>query len=210
MVEEVLLGPGVVFTVPENISAREISDSNVNDLATDKNSQKVFASVRMPEQYLENRIPKETGTRILVLEGVQDPGNVGTLIRSAVAFGFSGIVMDRNSADPFSPKAVHSSAGSVLVPWILRDDNLMDVIFNLKSDGFKVFATDLKGNMEKQFDKTEKLALVMGNEGNGISDEIRNSADVLFKIPMDSKAVESLNVGAAGAVAMFMVGNIDI
>lgn len=160
--------------------------------------------------YLENRIPEEIGKRILVLEGVQDPGNVGTLIRSAVAFGFSGIVMDRNSADPFSPKAVHSSAGSVLAPWILRDDNLIDIISNLKSAGFKVLATDLKGKAENQLGEIEKLALVMGNEGNGISDNIRNCADILFKIPMDSRAVESLNVGAAGAVAMFMVKNTEI
>ncbi len=204
LVNEVLLGSDIAFDVPEGITVRIINDSLVKDLSTDKSSQKVFASVSMPEQYIKGVLPDDPGNGILLMENVQDPGNVGTLIRSAVAFGFSGILMDNNSADPFSPKAVHSAAGSILAPWILRTDDIYKYIDLLKSKGYRLIVSDLKGDEVDSLHSIESMILVMGNEGNGVSDRIRDLADLKFKIPMNDRAVESLNVGAAGAVAMYM------
>lgn len=204
MVNEILLGEDVSFDVPENINIRIINDSLVKELSTDKSSQKVFASVSMPDQYINEEIPDNAGAGILLLENVQDPGNVGTLIRSAVAFGFSGVLMDSVSADPFSPKAVHAAAGSILAPWILRTNDVYKYIDRLKVEGYRLVVSDLKGDEIDSLHSIENIILVMGNEGNGVSDKIREMADLRFKIPMDDNAVESLNVAAAGAVAMYM------
>lgn len=203
-----LVGPDVTFNCPSEISVRTISESLVKELSTDKNSQKVFASVKFPEQYLKNEMPEEPGKGILLLEGVQDPGNVGTLIRSAVAFGYSGLIMDENCADPFSPKAVHAAAGAILSLWIIRISNLEKPIAKLKNQGFLLMASDLTGDEKDDLSNIDKIILVMGNEGNGISDAMRKMSDALFKIPMKSNGVESLNVGAAGAVAMYMTKRI--
>lgn len=204
MVTEILVGENVKFSVDKDIRVRVVPESVIKDLSTDKNSQQVLAVVKYSDQYLNREIPLEPGNGVLVLEDVQDPGNVGTLIRSAVAFGFEGVLLNEKCADPFSPKAVHASAGSVLSAWIVKTDDFYEKITAFKNKGYHIISTDLKGDSYSGFENIENLILAMGNEGNGISDKLRGLSDILFKIPMNSEAVESLNVGAAGAVSMYL------
>lgn len=128
---------------------------------------------------------------IVVLDGVQDPGNVGTIIRLAAAFDCGGVLLLPGCADPFAPKAIRASVGAVLrVPVV--QGTLADL------DGLPVFAADGAG--ESIDPPTKNAMIVFGNEGSGVSDEIRSRAR-LIAIPM-SRRVESLNVAASAAILL--------
>ncbi|MBE7076729.1 MAG: RNA methyltransferase [Clostridiales bacterium] len=140
----------------------------------------------------------------LILDHVQDPGNVGTLIRSAVAFGFEDVYLV-DGADPFNEKVVRSSAGTILKARIHL--NSFDEVKKNKSKIADVFLTaDMGGENIKDFRKgNKKVAVIIGNEGSGVSKEFRELSDKTVRIPM-SKKVESLNAGVAGSIIMQKLG----
>jgi TrmH family RNA methyltransferase len=138
------------------------------------------------------------------LEDVQDPGNVGSLIRTAVALGFSGIIMSEKCADPFSPKTIQSTAGTILSLWIRRTGDYLSLACSLKSSGYNLVATDLSGEENPSYLKeSDKLLLALGNEAAGLSEDVLKFADYKLKIPIKDKA-ESLNVAACGAICMYL------
>ena len=141
--------------------------------------------------------------RLLVLEGVQDPGNLGTMIRTAEGAGFDAVIADTDTVDVYNPKVTRSTMGSLFrVPMIYTDD-LADTIDLLKDSSVKVYAAHLKGT--KSFDEEiygDRTAFLIGNEGNGLSDEITKKADELINIPMKGK-LESLNAAVAAAILMY-------
>jgi len=142
---------------------------------------------------------------LLVLDGVSDPGNVGTLIRSADAAGAKGVLCAQNSADPFSPKAVRASAGSVFhAPPIVLEKNSPSEIITALHEGSTPFAI-ASGDGEIScfdFQWPEKCALVLGHETRGVSKEFQDAAIAKIKIPIYGKA-ESLNVASAGTVLLY-------
>ena len=140
---------------------------------------------------------------LLILEHVQDPGNVGTLMRTAEAAGAAGILMDEETADPWQPKVVRGTMGAVVrLPFAVTDD-LPGTVRALQERGFTVCAAHLEGSEE--YDRVHypaRTAFLLGNEGNGLSPEITALADARVRIPMMGQA-ESLNVSAAGAVLLY-------
>ncbi len=138
---------------------------------------------------------------ILVLDGVQDPGNVGTLIRAAEALGASGVVALPGTADPWSPKVVRAAAGSSIRLPVLEvawDETLA----HLRTIGCVVWASAADGDLlERGATRAEGVALVLGNESRGVSGTIRAAADRIVAIPMRGEA-ESLNAALAGAILM--------
>ncbi|OGO06411.1 MAG: hypothetical protein A2Y92_02630, partial [Chloroflexi bacterium RBG_13_57_8] len=123
-----------------------VSESQFRYISRSQAPQGVMAVVRMPADIYSDRLPGDTGEKVLLLEDVQDPGNAGTLIRTAAAFGFSGVILTENGADPLSPKVVQSTAGVVLSVWLRRTKNYLALADELKSKGFTLVAADLKGN----------------------------------------------------------------
>jgi RNA methyltransferase, TrmH family len=113
LVTERMLDESKSFDCPSRI----LTDRQFSSISTSKTPQGIAAVVRVPEDAFSDELPRQTGSRLLLLEGVQDPGNVGTLVRTAAAFDFSGIVLSDKCADPFSPKAVQASAGSIMAVW---------------------------------------------------------------------------------------------
>ena len=144
------------------------------------------------------------GNRIILLDGIQDPGNLGTIIRSAVAFNFDTVVISKNTVDLYNPKVIRSTKGMLFnVNIIVRD--LEDFIINL--DGYVVYGTDVvNGNNIKNEDIGEKVALVIGNEGRGISDNIKKLCDKFIYIGMNDDC-ESLNASVAASILMYEVNN---
>ncbi|MBO4641835.1 MAG: RNA methyltransferase [Bacteroidaceae bacterium] len=141
--------------------------------------------------------------RIVVIQGVVDSTNVGAIFRSAAALGVDAILMTLNSCDPLNRRAVRVSMGSVfLIPWTWVEDSLT----SLHTLGFKTAAMALTDNsipLDSPVLKSErKLALIMGNEGDGLPDEVIHESDYVVRIPM-SHSVDSLNVAAATAVALW-------
>jgi RNA methyltransferase, TrmH family len=146
---------------------------------------------------------------VVVMAAVQDPGNIGTIVRSAEAFGATGVVTTRGSADPWSPKALRASAGSGLRVPILRGMAIPVFLAQLRVAGVKIVAASSHaaavgagGADEAAADLREAVAIFIGNEGAGLPREVEHAADARISIPM-STGVESLNAGVAASVVLY-------
>jgi TrmH family RNA methyltransferase len=145
---------------------------------------------------------------VVVLAAVQDPGNVGTIVRSAQAFGATGVVTTRGSADPWSPKALRASAGSGLRFPVLRGMAIPVLLAQLRVAGVKIVAAGSHSPAgrgaaaDAVADLREPVAIFIGNEGAGLAREIENVADARISIPMRD-GVESLNAGVAASVVLY-------
>ena len=188
-----------------NYSTRSLTDSQFRSISTSKTPQSTMALVRLPADLYSQRLPEHRGDKILLLEDIQDPGNVGTLIRTAGAFGFSGIILTERCADPLSPKCVQSSAGSVLSVWMRRTSRYLELTEALKSDGFTIVAADLNGVHDPSvLTCCDKLLLGLGNEASGISEQLKAASQHRLKIPIVREKAESLNVAVSGAILMYL------
>lgn len=144
----------------------------------------------------------EQKRRLLLLDTIQDPGNLGTIIRTAVSFGFDGIVMNAGCADLYNEKTIRSSQGAIFSVPVVRAD-LNETIKRLKSEGVVVLATALNhATPLQQITPSEKMAFVMGNEGQGVASDLIELADQCVIIEMSS--FESLNVGIAAGILCYV------
>lgn len=142
------------------------------------------------------------GRQITVLDGLQDPGNVGTILRTAWAAGIGGVLLVNNAADLYNPKVVRSAMGAIYNVPFLRAGN-DDAVKMLAEQGYTLAVADADGEDYRKFNSIgKKVAWLLGNEGNGVSDFWRNQADVTISIPM-AKGVESLNVAIAAGILFF-------
>lgn len=183
---------------------RIITENQLLSISSAKTPQGIIAVVKLPEEILLSTLPDEPGSKILLLENVQDPGNVGTLIRTAAAFGYGGVILTEGCADPFSPKSIQSSAGSMLSIWVRKTADHIEMIKKLKSAGFSLLAMDLEGSKNTEALKREKIILALGNEGAGLSDKLLECADYRIKLELKQSGAESLNVAACGAICMYV------
>ncbi|MFP4178266.1 MAG: TrmH family RNA methyltransferase [Acholeplasmataceae bacterium] len=140
--------------------------------------------------------PKQT-TRILALDGVQDPDNVGALLRSASAFGFLHVILSPKTADLYNEKVIRASQGALFDLYVERGP-LEERLVLFRRDGYQIVYADAHGG--DQPDRNRPLVLIMGNEGRGVSERIRRIADSAIRI--ETKRVESLNVSVAGGIIM--------
>lgn len=145
---------------------------------------------------------KELGNKILILDDIQDPGNLGTIVRSAVAFNFDTIVLSSNTVDLYNSKVIRASQGMLFNINIIKR-NLLDFIITLKKEQYKIYATKVNGGKSlKSVEISKKFAIIMGNEGAGVKEEILNLADQYLYIEMNSLC-ESLNVGVATSIILY-------
>jgi RNA methyltransferase, TrmH family len=195
-------------TIPSDLSdfpARVIPDRQFRSLSRDRSPQGILAIVRLPEKVYSDDLPQPAGPRILLLEDIQDPGNLGTLIRTAAAFDFSGVLLSDGCADPFSPKAVQSTAGSVLSLWIRRTSQYNHMVDRLRKLGYRLATADVRGRSDSsELRGGGPMILALANEASGPSDWLAQASDIRFRIPVNSKKAESLNVAVCGAIGMFL------
>ena len=146
---------------------------------------------------------QEKPALLMVLETIQDPGNLGTILRAGEGAGVTGIVMDANTADIYNPKVIRSTMGSVLRMPFVYVENLHETLEELKKKKIRLFAAHLQGkHAYDQEDYTGPAAFLIGNEGNGLTEETAAMADTYIRIPMEGR-VESLNAAVAASVLMF-------
>lgn len=139
---------------------------------------------------------------ILILEKLQDPGNLGTIIRTAEAAGVTGIILSKDCADIYNPKTVRSTMGAVFRMKIYVSEDILKDIERIKDKGVKVYAMHLSGSEFYEKDFTKGTAFLIGNEGNGLSPEVSAAADEMMRIPMMGK-VESLNAAISASVVSY-------
>lgn len=184
---------------------RQITQSQLRTISSTQTPQETIAVVRLPLETYSDALPGIAGNKILLLEDVQDPGNTGTLIRTAAAFGYSGIILTEKCADPFSPKCVQSTAGAVLSLWIRRTSRYLDLIEVLKDRGYTVMAMDLRGKEDMSvLHSRDRFVLALGNEAAGLSESMLALSDYRLKIPVAAEKAESLNVASCGAICIYL------
>jgi RNA methyltransferase, TrmH family len=184
---------------------RRITETQLDYVASTRTPQGILAVVKIPAGIYSGSLPENSGGKVLILEDVQDPGNVGTLIRTSAAFDFSGLIMSGKSADPLSPKCVQASAGSTLSVWLRRTANYLDMVGALKKNGYSIVVADMNGKPDPSvLTGSQKIALALGNEGAGLSPDLLKLADYRLMIPIDRNKAESLNVAVCGAICMYL------
>lgn len=182
-----------IKNIDEKITNYIVSEDILKKISTQKNPQGVVAicSMRKEKEISHNNV--------LYLDGVSDPGNLGTLLRTALAFSFKDVILSKGSVSLYNEKTISSSQGAIFRLNIISGDeqNLID----LKEKGYKILATEIKGSVElKNIKKSDKQVLILGNEAHGVNEKILNLADERIRI--DINEIESLNVAICGAIMM--------
>jgi TrmH family RNA methyltransferase len=179
-----------------------VEDKMFKELTTTQTPCGVVAVGSSKHSSLEDCL-KDCQTLMVVADAIQDPGNVGTLIRAALAFGATGMVLGKGSVDVYNPKVVRSAMGALFSLPIVVGMEAKAAITRLKAKGVRVLA--LEASAAKRVDSSDltgAIAIVLGNEGGGLSPEVFLDADERISIPM-SALVESLNVGVCGAIVLY-------
>lgn len=186
----------IPIEIPKTYVSREV----IEKMSSVLSPQKMFGICEKLEE-------REIGDKVLILDGVQDPGNLGTIIRSAKAFNIDTIVISNDTVDIYNPKVLRATQGTMFYINIIRTD-IKEVIKTLKENEIPVYVTNVEYGDDirllKDKDKI-KYALVMGNEGNGVRPEIKEMADKYIYIDMNSN-VESLNVSIATSILLYELG----
>ena len=201
VLKEVLLEEGEV--IPIDVEQIEVTKEVLKKISTLSSPPKMIG-------LCEKKIETTIGKRILVVDEIQDPGNLGTIIRSAVAFNIDTIVIGDNTVDVYSPKVIRSTQGMLFhVPIVFYSiDKLIPILKKLK---IPVLATNVKyGEEVKNLTRDEKqiFALIVGNEGNGVNPKYLELSDKFIYIPMND-VVESLNVAIATSIILYEMDDID-
>lgn len=188
-----------------NYPSRTVKKSQFRYISSTQTPQGLMAVVKIPADIYSANLLEEAGNRILLLEDIQDPGNAGTLVRTAAAFNYNGVILTENGADPLAPKCVQATTGTVLSVWLRRTESYLEMTQEMKKQGFKLIAADVRGNDQPAIlQRQEKLILALGNEAAGPSEELLAIADYRVRIPTAPEKAESLNVAACGAILMYL------
>lgn len=179
-----------------------VSDSVFKAVSDTQTPQGILSVVRMPEYRLSDCLAGKR-TLLLILESIQDPGNLGTMLRTGEGAGITGVIANRTTVDLYNPKTIRSTMGSIYrVPFVVADD-LADTIRLLKEQGITLYAAHLQGKLSyDRPDYTQGCGFFIGNEGNGLSDEIAGLADEYIRIPMEGQ-VESLNAAISASLLTY-------
>ena len=179
----------------KSIKLAVLADGLFDRLSDTENSQGILAKAHKAKPHM--RAPA------VILDRLQDPGNIGTIIRTAEAAGFGTLIAIKGTGDIYSPKTSRAAAGSLLRVDVFEGMTTAEAVELCRDSGIRIIASDLEGAAEyTQADMTGDIAIVIGNEGSGISDEIRAAADTLVRIPMEGE-IESLNAAAAAGILMY-------
>jgi TrmH family RNA methyltransferase len=194
----------------ENIPVSVLSEDVFSKISDEQSPEGIVCVAEFPENYCRadesgfRKCAADKSVRIMALESVRDPGNIGTIIRSAAAFGIDALAISRDCADVFNPKTVRGAMGALFKMKIFVFDDLVDAINVLKSSGRRVYAAALDKNAvrldEAEFESFDTA--VIGNEGHGLSEKAINACTQSLFIPMEEGS-ESLNAAIAASVIMW-------
>ena len=196
-----------LIVIKDGISI-SIDLSNYNVITVTENVFNILSDVESPQGVLavikkqENKEIDSNADYIVALDGIQDPGNLGTIIRTLDSANLKQILVSKDTVDSFSPKVIRSTMGSIYRVNIVETDNLKETIEKLKQNGFETIVTALDANESIYDVDYRKKIVVIGNEANGVSEEIKKIADKKVIIPMLGKT-ESLNASVAAGIMIY-------
>lgn len=185
------------------IRAEILADNVFAHVSDTMTPQGVLCVVEQMNYSLENVLANGEVPHLMVLDNLQDPGNLGTIVRTAEGAGVTGIIMSKETVDIYNPKVIRSTMGSIYRMPFYYADNLLEAIEEMKKKNISTYAAHLDGkNSYDEEDYRKPCAFFIGNEGNGLRDEVADAADIYIRIPMCGQ-VESLNAAIAACVLMF-------
>lgn len=186
----------------QRVGFETVSDEVFKKISDTKAPQGILCVMNQYKYALEDLLNKDNPVLVL-LEDIQDPGNLGTILRTGEGAGIDGVIMTKDTVDIYNPKTIRATMGSIYRMPFLYVDSLQEVIGKLQEKGISVYAAHLKGNeYYDNFDFKKGTAFLIGNEGNGLKKETADLADAYLKIPMEGK-VESLNAAIATSLLMY-------
>jgi TrmH family RNA methyltransferase len=189
-----------IMTILDKVDYEIVEDSVFKQMSDTVTPQGILAIVNKRELNIQDI---SEGSTYIILENLQDPGNLGTILRTAEGAGISGIIMNRGTVDIYNSKVVRSTMGAIFRVPFMYSDNIDATVQQLKNSGVKIYAAHLNGKkIYNQPDYSQPSAFMIGNEGNGLSEELSSLADELIIIPMAGK-VESLNAANAATILMY-------
>lgn len=181
-----------------------LSDSVFKHVSDTQTPQGVLCIVKQEKQDLDSLLNIEN-PHFMVLDNLQDPGNMGTIIRTSEGAGVDAVFMSRDCVDIYNPKTIRSTMGSIYRMPFIYIEEIIPLLEEFRKKGIKSYAAHLDGkNSYDQEDYCKGTAILIGNEGNGLRDEVAEKADIWVRIPMEGQ-VESLNAAIAASVLMFEV-----
>lgn len=194
---ELILEEGKVY--PIDVDTYYVKKDIIKKISTLDNPVNILGICKKKE--IDN-----LGDRILIIDGIQDPGNLGTIIRSACAFSIDTIILSNDTVDLYNPKVIRATQGMLFNINILRKE-LINYIPLLKTNGYKIYGTDVDGGVNvKTLKEYGKICIIIGNEGQGVSDNIKKLCDKQIYINMNPKC-ESLNASVAASIILYELEN---
>ncbi len=193
-------------TLLDGRSFEVIEDSLFERICDTKTPQGILSIIKQPVYKRDDLLgDRKRQPFLLLLEDLQDPGNVGTILRTAEGAGVSGIILSKKCADLFQPKVIRSTMGSIFRVPFIYEENLEEVLSWLRSQNIHSYGAHLKGECSYSEPSYRGGSVIfIGNEGNGLSSYLTENCDTLIKIPMEGK-LESLNAAIASAILMYTV-----
>ena len=188
----------------QKYAVRTVSESQFRYISSSRTPQGIAAVVKISPDIYSARLPADAGNKILLLEDIQDPGNTGTLIRTAAAFNFSGVILTDKCADPLSPRVVQATAGAVLSLWLRATPQYRELVRSLRENGYSLIAAELNGTDKPDVLRRGKFVLALGNEAAGLSPGLLEMADFHVRIPIAQQKAESLNAAVCGGILMYL------
>ena len=180
-----------------------VTDAVYHKMSDTTTPQGILCTIKGTQYSYEDLICDTGPQRILLLEGIQDPGNMGTMLRTAEAAGYDAIIADHNTVDFYNPKAIRSTMGAIFRAKVAYCPDIQEAIKLAKENGVTVYAAHLRGEAYyHEVRYADKTAIIIGNESKGLREETSQLADILVKIPMKGQA-ESLNAAVAAAILMY-------
>lgn len=202
LLKKSLADKGKLFEKLQELKYEVVADDVFGKMSDTKTPQGILCVVEQFSYTLPELLAAPNGLW-MVLEDIQDPGNLGTILRTGEGAGIHGVIMTRNTVDIYNPKTIRATMGSVYrVPFVYVEKIQLALAY-MKDLGIKTYAAHLNGrNFYDYIDFREKTAFLIGNEGNGLKEETARLASAYLKIPMEGQ-VESLNAGVAAALLMY-------
>lgn len=179
----------------DNVDTIKVSYDVMKKISLTDTPPKIMAEVIKKED-------KKIGNKVIILDDITDPGNLGTIIRSAVAFNFDTVILSNNTTDLYNPKVIRATEGMLFNINIIRD-NLLNIIPKLKEEKYFILGTKVTNGKDiTKYRNINKIALIMGNETRGMNNDLDNLCDDYIYIKMNNKC-ESLNVGVSASILMY-------
>lgn len=196
--EVVLLREDVEYEGLDNVPRFILEKSIFNRLATTENSRGIIGVY----SFLEYKFKDILKGKILFLDGIQDPGNLGAIIRSSVALGLDGLILGPGCVDLYNDKVLRSTLGGIFSLPIVKGEYKDLGLF--KKNGFILVGTDLKGKSVREYSFPSNVVVAVGNENKGLSNEVKDILDEVITIPM-KEGMESLNASIAASIVIFQM-----